>query len=138
MSKKITLVEKIELLKNLERWSLYKKEMCATCEGLCCSMPVEVSILDLVRMGALLEFFLESPEKKQIKEALKHPGILRYTPSSRKYTLAQKPDQTCYFLDSNKRCTIYENRPDTCRQHPQIGPRPGFCAYFKKDQFSIL
>ncbi|MFO6335145.1 YkgJ family cysteine cluster protein, partial [Pseudomonas aeruginosa] len=33
-------------------------------------------------------------------------------------------------LDRKTRlCTIYARRPDTCRNHPRIGPRPGYCAY---------
>jgi Fe-S-cluster containining protein len=57
---------------------------------------------------------------------------MRYTPSSEKFTLKQKSDGSCYFLDQNKKCTQYINRPDTCRNHPQVGPRPGFCAYIQK------
>ena len=95
-------------------------------------MPVEAMTLDLIRLNILNSFHLELSEKEQIKDALKHPGILRYTPSTKKYTLKQKPDGSCFFLDHNKRCTQYENRPDTCRNHPNIGPRPGYCAYLKK------
>nr|WP_256595704.1 YkgJ family cysteine cluster protein [Chromobacterium violaceum] len=28
-----------------------------------------------------------------------------------------------------RRCTIYERRPNTCRNHPKVGPKPNFCAY---------
>ncbi|QDK42480.1 YkgJ family cysteine cluster protein [Bacteriovorax stolpii] len=122
-----------EHLKDLNRWSLYKKGMCETCEGLCCYMPVEIKTADLIRMGILDEFHLELSLKEQIKEALKHPGVTRYTPSTEKFTLAQKPDSSCFFLDANKRCTIYGERPDTCRNHPKIGPRPNYCAYMKKE-----
>jgi len=24
---------------------------------------------------------------------------------------------------------VYEQRPNTCRKHPQVGPRPNFCPY---------
>ena len=132
MSKKNTPGEIQKHLKDLNRWNLYKKGMCDTCEGLCCYMPVEVVMADLIRLGILAEFHLELSEKVQIKDALKHPGVLRFTPSTSKYTLAQKPNGSCFFLDHNKRCTQYESRPETCRNHPKIGPRPGFCAYMKK------
>lgn len=121
-----------EYLNNLSLWTKYKKNLCESCEGLCCYMPVEVEIIDLVRMNILSKFHLELSEKEQIKDALKNPAILRYTPSTKKFTLKQKPDTSCFFLDINKKCTIYEMRPDTCRNHPKIGPRPGFCAYMKK------
>ena len=40
----------------------------------------------------------------------------------------------CLYLDRKSRlCTIYEKRPDTCRNHPKIGPRPGYCAYKPKE-----
>jgi Fe-S-cluster containining protein len=120
------------ILDDLNRWSKYKKDMCKSCEGLCCYMPVEVKLSDLVRLEVLTEFHLELPEKEQIKDALKHPAVARYTPSTEKFTLTQKPDGSCYFLDPNKRCTHYSLRPDTCKNHPQIGPKPGFCAYLKK------
>ena len=36
----------------------------------------------------------------------------------------------CHFLDRDtRRCTVYERRPDTCRKHPQVGPKPGYCPY---------
>lgn len=133
MSKKNTPAKIEELLKNLSHWTHYKKGMCESCEGLCCYMPVEAVTSDLIRMGILVEFHLELSEKEQIKEALKHPGVTRFTASTGKFTLAQKPDSSCFFLDSNKRCTQYEVRPDTCRNHPKIGPKPGFCAYMKRD-----
>jgi Fe-S-cluster containining protein len=39
----------------------------------------------------------------------------------------------CLYLDRKSRlCTIYDLRPDTCRNHPKIGPRPGFCAFKPK------
>lgn len=121
-----------EHLNDLSGWTRYKKGLCETCTGLCCYMPVEVRVSDLIRLKILDEFHLELSLREQIKDALKHPGVLRYTPSSEKFTLKQKPDGACYFLDQNKRCTQYNERPDTCRNHPQIGPRPGFCAYQKK------
>jgi Fe-S-cluster containining protein len=39
----------------------------------------------------------------------------------------------CIFLDTGtRRCTIYRQRPETCRNHPQVGPKPGYCAFRKK------
>ncbi|MEK6624736.1 MAG: YkgJ family cysteine cluster protein, partial [Bdellovibrionota bacterium] len=36
------------------------------------------------------------------------------------------------YLNEERRCSIYERRPETCRNHPKIGPRPNFCPYQKK------
>jgi len=120
------------ILDDLNRWTKYKKDMCQSCEGLCCYMPVEVKVHDLIRLGILTDFHLELSAKEQIKDALNHPAVARFTPSTEKFTLKQNPDGSCFFLTEDKRCSHYTNRPDTCRNHPQIGPRPGFCAYLKK------
>ena len=121
-----------EHLNDLQGWTKYKKDLCNTCAGLCCYMPVEVNTSDLIRLNILDEFHLELSEREQIKDALKHPSIMRFTPSTEKFTLKQKPDGSCFFLNSEKKCTQYDLRPDTCRNHPQVGPKPGFCAYLKK------
>jgi Fe-S-cluster containining protein len=95
-------------------------------------MPTEVDAADLVRMGILTEFHLELSTREQVKDALKHPAVLRHATKSDMYTLTQKLDGSCHYLDKNFKCAIYDNRPATCRNHPQVGPRPGFCAYIKK------
>ncbi|MBP9680078.1 MAG: YkgJ family cysteine cluster protein [Bacteriovorax sp.] len=121
-----------EHLNNLASWTKYKKGLCSNCAGTCCYMPVEVQLSDLIRLKILDSFHIEFNEREQVRDALKNPAILRYTPSSKKYTLRQKPDGSCFFLDANKLCTQYDTRPETCRNHPQVGPRPGYCAYMKK------
>jgi len=48
--------------------------------------------------------------------------------------LVRMSNNDCYYLDRKSRlCTIYDKRPDTCRNHPKIGPRPGYCAYKPKE-----
>lgn len=95
-------------------------------------MPVEASLSDLVRMNILDEFHLEMSLEEQVKIAIKHPAINRFTKSSMKFTLNQKPNQSCHYLDQSGRCQIYDKRPDTCRNHPKIGPKPNYCAFFSK------
>ncbi len=120
------------ILDDLKKWRKYQKDLCATCMGSCCYMPVEIPIEDLYTYGLLDEFYKELSIEEQIKTALKIKTIKRYTPSSKKFTLVQKPDNSCIYLDSKGLCTIYENRFSTCRNHPKIGPKSGFCAYVKK------
>jgi Fe-S-cluster containining protein len=122
----------LDILNDLKSWQKYKKGMCETCIGLCCYMPVEVTNHDLVRLEILDPFHLNLNEREIIKTAQQHPAIDRFTKSTNKYTLVQKPNMSCFYLDKNGRCTVYEKRPDTCRNHPQIGPRPEYCAYVKK------
>jgi len=123
----------LDFLNDLKNWQKFKKELCQNCIGLCCYMPVEITNHDLLRMGIFTEFDLEHCNEFELaKIAKKNPGIDRYTASTKKYTLSQKPNGSCYFLNSEGQCTQYELRPDTCRNHPQIGPKPGHCAYYPK------
>ena len=45
--------------------------------------------------------------------------------------LARRASGDCQFLDAQtRRCTVYDQRPDTCRLHPQKkSPKPGWCPY---------
>jgi Fe-S-cluster containining protein len=47
------------------------------------------------------------------------------------FTMARRASGDCNFLDPTTRlCTVYDQRPDTCRLHPQKkSPKPGYCAY---------
>ncbi len=129
-------MEKINIddrLNDLRLWLPFKIEMCESCIGTCCYMPVEVMISDLIRLNILEEFHLELSLNEQIKIAQKNPGIKRYTPSTKKFTLKQKSNGSCFYISSEGLCTVYEKRPDTCRNHPKIGPKPNYCAYIKKD-----
>jgi hypothetical protein len=93
-------------LNDLRDWLPFKKEMCETCVGTCCFMPVELMIPDLITLDILQEFHLELAIKEQIKEALKHPAIKRYTASTEKFTLNQKPDGSCFYLTKKAMCSV--------------------------------
>ncbi len=123
-------------LLDLTLWVRYKKELCANCEASCCYLPVEVDAEDLVKMEFYDPFFLELTDKEQIKEASHHPDILRYNSKTHKYTLKQRSNGACLYLDQNKKCIIYPKRPKTCANHPIIGPRAGYCAFIKKTRSS--
>jgi Fe-S-cluster containining protein len=34
-----------------------------------------------------------------------------------RYTLLKQPDGSCIYLDGARKCSIYENRPETCRRY---------------------
>jgi len=34
-----------------------------------------------------------------------------------KYALLKRPDGSCHYLDGTNRCSIYEDRPETCRKY---------------------
>ncbi len=115
---------------NLKTWVKYKKGLCDSCRGTCCSLPVEVKFSDLARMGAVDPFEADEPAKKLAKRLSKEGVIQHFNFKTETYTLSQRSNDDCVYLDQKSRlCTIYQVRPDTCRNHPQIGPRPGHCAY---------
>lgn len=89
---------------------------------------------DLVRMGVIDEFDLEEEPKKIAKRLKKEHIIEHFYAKAGLFTLTRMANGDCLYLNQKtRRCTIYQQRPDTCRNHPQIGPRPGFCAYQKAE-----
>ena len=107
--------------------------MCHSCVSSCCTLPVEVRITDLIRIGVVDEFERGEPPKNIAKRLQKDGLVERYNQKSGIFTLTRMANNDCYYLDRKTRlCTIYDKRPDTCRNHPRIGPRPGYCAYRPK------
>ncbi|MEZ4659767.1 MAG: YkgJ family cysteine cluster protein [Caldilineaceae bacterium] len=121
-------------INNTDTWTLYRSGLCDKCVANCCRMPVEATLDDLVRMEVLDPFELQEPLKR-IARKLKQANVIEhYNPSRAIFTLARRPNLDCTFLDPiSRRCTIYEKRPEICRGHPQIGPKPGYCAYEEKE-----
>ena len=95
-------------------------------------MPVEVSVGDLIRLGVLTED--EASRSLKVAAArLKREKIVKtFRVRSLIFVLEQRSNGDCIFLDKNRRCTVYEKRPEICRQFPKIGPKPGFCPYQPK------
>lgn len=117
----------------VETWTKYNKDMCTSCMSTCCTMPVEVRIGDLIRLGVVDEFEREEPAKNIAKRLSKEGLVERFNQKSGIFTLTRSSNGDCLYLDRKTRlCTVYAKRPDTCRNHPQVGPRPGYCAYRKK------
>lgn len=115
----------------LETWSRYRNGLCANCVANCCTMPVEVKLADLLRLQLLDPFEAEHEAPKQIARRLSKAGVIEhFNFRNAVFTLARRASGDCRFLDAvTRRCTVYERRPDTCRKHPQVGPRPGYCPY---------
>jgi Fe-S-cluster containining protein len=76
-------------------------------------------------------FEAEHEEPKQIAKRLSKQGLIdHFNFKNSIFTLARRSSGDCQFLDAKDRhCTVYANRPNTCRTHPQVGPKPGFCPY---------
>lgn len=114
----------------LETWIKYRSGLCRDCQATCCGLPVEVRIADLVRLGVVDDFEAQEPPK-QVAKRLGKAGIVgHFNQKHGIFTLQRTASGDCLYLDQkSRRCSVYANRPDTCRNHPQVGPRPGYCAY---------
>jgi len=110
-------------------WKKYDASACTRCRANCCSMPVEIKASDLVRLEVASQDEVDNSVKKLAKRLKKEKIISSYREGTEFFMLTQKSNDDCYFLDSATRlCSVYEKRPDTCRQFPaQIGARVGFC-----------
>ena len=112
-------------------WVRYRNGLCEGCWAGCCTLPVEVSARDLIRLGLTTEEEASLSLKAVAKKLLKEKIIQAFQPKSQLFVLEQKYGRDCIYLDQNRRCTVYEKRPEVCRKFPKIGPRPGFCPHSK-------
>jgi uncharacterized protein len=105
--------------------------MCDTCQANCCTMPLEVRLTDLVRLGIVDAFEADHEAPKQIAKRLGKAGLIEHFSFKREvFTIARRASGDCHYLDAaSRRCTVYERRPDTCRLHPGVGTRPNHCPY---------
>ena len=96
-------------------------------------MPVEVGAQDLIRLGVVTSDDISHALKKTVQRLIREKIIVSYRKGTDLFMLSQKANRDCLFLDSQTRlCTVYEKRPEVCRQFPSIGPRPGYCPVGKK------
>ena len=117
----------------LDTWARYNKDMCYSCHSTCCTLPVEVRLSDLIRIGVVDAFEKDEPAKNIAKRLQKDGIVERFNQKTGIFTLTRLSNNDCLYLDRKTRlCTIYDLRPDTCRNHPRVGPRPGYCAYKPK------
>lgn len=108
----------------LSRWKPWAQGMCNGCLSYCCHLPVEVTLIDLERLGVAAP---GHAPKKVFKDLLARKVVASFRGRTGLFTLAQKSDGSCVFLGSDRRCTVYEKRPGVCRAFPSVGPRPGYC-----------
>ena len=115
-------------------WKKYSTKLCRNCNAGCCRLPVEVNLSDLVRMEYIDAFELNDNPKIIAKRLAKQGVVEHFSQKTKLFTLTRMANGDCLFLDSgSRRCSIYNKRPDTCRNHPKIGPRSGFCAYAPRE-----
>ena len=101
---------------------------CSKCPGYCCSYPrIEVKDKDLKRLARHFELDIETAEKKftrRYKDEDVDERILRHQKD-------EVYESVCRFFDTDeRRCTIYEARPDVCREYPD-GKTCGYYTFLK-------
>ncbi len=114
-------------------WTKYRKGLCEGCWSGCCTLPVEVSAADLIRLELITEDEAASSLKKVARRLMKEGIIQAYQSKAQLFILEQRSGRDCIFLgEKNRLCTVYQKRPEVCRVFPKIGPRPGYCPHQKK------
>lgn len=114
-------------------WRKYRPGLCDGCWSGCCTLPVEVSAADLVRLKVATEDEAALSLKDLARRLTRERIIQSFNAKTQIFVLAQRAGRDCLYLDEKTRlCTVYERRPNVCRQFPKIGPRPGFCPASKK------
>lgn len=113
-------------------WMKYRKGLCEGCWAGCCTLPVEVSAADLLRLE-LITIDEAAASLKKVARRLMKEGIVRsYHPKNQLFVLEQRNGRDCLYLGKDRQCTVYEKRPEVCRKFPTIGPRPGYCPAKRK------
>ena len=90
---------------------------------------------DLIQLNLVDTFEAENEEPKQIAKRLSKAGLIdHFNFKNSIFTLARDSNGDCRYLDGKSRiCKVYDMRPNICRKHPQVGPKPGFCPYGHTD-----
>ena len=81
---------------------------CRKCPGFCCRVAgyVEVSRKDIRRLAKFLGLTVRQFEERHLVEVTR-----------KREKLIKQDLETCQFLDSNRKCTVYEARPKDCREY---------------------
>lgn len=108
-------------------WIKYRSGLCEGCWGGCCTLPVEVSAFDLIRLGLITEDEAAGSLKKVARRLMREGKVRQFSAPAQLFVLEQRNGRDCVFLGADRLCTVYAKRPEVCRQFPKIGPRPGFC-----------
>lgn len=91
----------------LDTWAKYSAPMCGSCVSSCCTLPVEVKIKDLVRIGVVDEFELGDPPKNIAKRLQKEGLVERFNQKSGIFTLQRMSNNDCYYLDRKSACAPF-------------------------------
>ncbi len=98
---------------------------CTNCPGYCCTYDeIPLTDADLVRLSDHLgaapdDVIIRYTKYGQFHGKSRYPLLLKHKPDRHFGTI-------CTFFDEEqRRCTVYEGRPDTCRNYPHA-PNCGY------------
>ena len=115
-------------------WTKHEPWLCEICKANCCSMQIEMTLRDMLRMEIVTKAELRTPIEA-LGKRLKQEGVIEHLfVKERIFILAQTAEKVCPYLDpASCKCRIYKKRPEICRDYPSAsGARPGFCPYEEK------
>ncbi len=120
-------------VQNLDSWRPFHKKLCEGCWSACCTLPVEMSAQDLIRLELATEdevsFSLEAVADRLLEKKI----IQGFSAKKQIFVLSQVAGRDCIYLDKNRRCKVYEKRPRVCRDFPvKVGPKTGHCPERRK------
>ena len=84
---------------------------CTECAHCCKTMQVEVNAADIDRLAAHLALSKPAFAKRYLRTAEDNAKVINTVP--------------CPFLGEDNRCTVYEHRPEACREFPFLD-KPDF------------
>jgi hypothetical protein len=79
-------------------WKAYQKGMCEGCSAGCCTLPLEVSAYDLMRLELITEDEAASSLKKAAKRLMKEGIVRSYLAKSGVFMIEQRYGRDCIFL----------------------------------------
>ncbi len=105
----------------VKNWQDWLKFRCTGCGNCCKETIVMLTDHDVRRIvdgtGMAPRQFVRFFAEDEIKLAKRHPFWIRF--ANRRATMALRWGRDrCFFLGEEDRCTIYNDRPVACREHP--------------------
>jgi Fe-S-cluster containining protein len=84
-------------------------------------------------MGLISEDEAQGSLKRAARRLADEGIVVSFRARTGLFILSQRQNGDCIFLgETDRLCTIYDKRPDTCRNFPEVGPRPGYCPAQRK------
>src|ERR1035437_7186592 len=89
-------------------WRKCEAGLCKGCWGGCCTLPLEVSASDLIRLGLTTEEEAATSLKQLAKRLIKERIIQSFNPKAQLFVMAQVSGRDCIHLDENRLCKVYD------------------------------